>query len=65
MGVQFGREQQMLAVARALMTNPMLLRSTSRSRLAPIIVEELVRSLKNLAAWRPSSSSSTPASRSS
>jgi branched-chain amino acid transport system ATP-binding protein len=39
----------MLAIARALMTNPsLLLLDEPLEGLAPIIVEELVRSLKNL-----------------
>jgi len=44
-----GGEQQMLAVGRALMTNPtLLLLDEPLEGLAPIIVEELVRALKNL-----------------
>jgi branched-chain amino acid transport system ATP-binding protein len=44
-----GGEQQMLAIARALMTNPaMLLLDEPLEGLAPIIVEELVRALRNI-----------------
>jgi branched-chain amino acid transport system ATP-binding protein len=44
-----GGEQQMLAIARALMTNPaVLLLDEPLEGLAPIIVEELAQALKNL-----------------
>ena len=52
-----GGEQQMLAIGRALMTNPsLLLLDEPMEGLAPIIVQELVRVIRGAgratAAWR-------------
>jgi branched-chain amino acid transport system ATP-binding protein len=45
-----GGEQQMLSIARALLTNPsVLLMDVPTEGLAPVIVEELVRAVKQLA----------------
>ena len=61
-----GGEQQMLAIGRALLTNPKLLVMDEPSEgLAPTIVEGLVQTIKDLArrAWACSWSSRTSASR--